>query len=255
MRSAICSADVTLIRVHLFRSLESEFLGVGYHSVMRIQRRAEGRAAARDGRRADDACCVGGRILVLLPMLAVAAAVAVAVPGGRVAAAVSARAGDHVDHAPHARPMERLRALSGAAFERTYLSMMIPHHEAAVTMARDALARATDRSVRVWADHTLLNQTREIERMRVMLRGRALDSAARRAMEAAMAPMARGVRAAADPERAFVDLMIPHHALAVEMATLALQRAGDARVLALSRDIVMSQAQEIYEFRLWPARR
>lgn len=157
-------------------------------------------------------------------------------------------------HAHPDAPIDALRRLRGAAFERGYLSMMIPHHEAAITMAKDLLAKAYDLRVRAWADHTILTQSREIQQMRALAGTRPDESSARR-MREAMTPMIAAVRRAEDAERAFVDSMIPHHAMAVEAAMLALERADRPEVLALSRNIVIAQAQEIFEFRTWPARR
>ena len=65
--------------------------------------------------------------------------------------------------------MARLRQASGAEFDRLWLTMMIAHHEGAVTMARDALATTRDTGVRTLAQAVVEGQTREISTMKAML--------------------------------------------------------------------------------------
>lgn len=57
-------------------------------------------------------------------------------------------------------------------------------------------------------------------------------------------------QAPVSPERAFLQGMIPHHVQAIEMATLALQKARNPAIVKLASDIIRTQAQEVYEMRL-----
>lgn len=141
-----------------------------------------------------------------------------------------------------------LQGLSGPAFDRAFLSMMTPHHQAAVAMSRALLARSHDAGVRRWAQGIIAAQEREIAEMTALLRPL---GGPQPQMAAAMTDMAAGVRAARDPDQTYVEGMVSHHAGALDMATVALQRSGNPRVLRLARDIARSQAQEIYDFRLW----
>ncbi len=54
-----------------------------------------------------------------------------------------------------------------------------------------------------------------------------------------------------DADAMFVQMMIPHHAQALEMCELALARAHDERVLALSRRIKGAQGPEILTMSAW----
>lgn len=56
--------------------------------------------------------------------------------------------------------------LSGAAFDNMFVQMMIPHHEGAVTMARDALAKSQRQEVRALAQQIIDAQQGEIEMLK-----------------------------------------------------------------------------------------
>lgn len=65
--------------------------------------------------------------------------------------------------------IDRLRAASGADFDRRFLRLMIPHHEGAARMAVDVLAESDDPLVRSMAKDVLATQRDEIAAMRRML--------------------------------------------------------------------------------------
>ncbi len=50
-------------------------------------------------------------------------------------------------------------------------------------------------------------------------------------------------------DRRFIDMMVPHHEGAIEMAEVALERSEREEILGLSRDIVRTQEAEIEELR------
>ena len=56
--------------------------------------------------------------------------------------------------------------LTGDAFDKMFVDMMIPHHEGAVTMARDALAKSRRPEIRALAQQIVEAQQREIEMMK-----------------------------------------------------------------------------------------
>lgn len=59
----------------------------------------------------------------------------------------------------------------GAQFDRLYLTLVIGHHEGALTMADRVLAEGTDVLVQQMAKEVLTGQRAEIVRMRDLLRG------------------------------------------------------------------------------------
>lgn len=65
--------------------------------------------------------------------------------------------------------LTKLRAARGPAFDRLFLTLMITHHEGAVTMATEVKAQGNNIMVEEMADDVIAQQTSEITRMRSML--------------------------------------------------------------------------------------
>ncbi|MGW0629780.1 DUF305 domain-containing protein [Streptomyces sp. NPDC002758] len=65
--------------------------------------------------------------------------------------------------------LKRLRAAEGKAFDRLFLTLMITHHEGAITMATDVKAQGNNIRIEEMADDVIAQQTSEITRMRKML--------------------------------------------------------------------------------------
>lgn len=151
-------------------------------------------------------------------------------------------------------PMTGLQQLSGQAFDRAYLSMMVAHHQGALDMARAVQGRVKDPQVRGWVANIIRDQSREIQDMQAWLKPLGgLDRAVADHMTGEMHAMLTPLQTAPDPDRAFVQGMLPHHASALDMAALALLHSRDPRVWRLSRDIITAQASEMDAFQRWLA--
>lgn len=66
--------------------------------------------------------------------------------------------------------MRRFQAASGAALDRMFLSMMIEHHQGAVTMAETELRDGLNAEAKQLAQRIKDSQTKEIAEMRALLR-------------------------------------------------------------------------------------
>ncbi|MEV7804197.1 DUF305 domain-containing protein [Microbispora sp. NPDC088329] len=66
--------------------------------------------------------------------------------------------------------LNRLRTARGPAFDRLFLTLMIRHHEGAVSMAAQELRRGRDRAMRTMAQDVVSGQQIEIARMRAIQR-------------------------------------------------------------------------------------
>ncbi|CAL9372227.1 hypothetical protein SUDANB140_00877 [Streptomyces sp. enrichment culture] len=65
--------------------------------------------------------------------------------------------------------LEKLRAARGKAFDQLFLTLMITHHEGAISMATDVKSQGNNVQVEEMADDVVAQQTSEISRMREML--------------------------------------------------------------------------------------
>ncbi|MFD8013437.1 DUF305 domain-containing protein [Streptomyces sp. NPDC058955] len=80
---------------------------------------------------------------------------------------------DQGAHDHHAMPgmateaqLAQLRAAKGAAFDELFLTLMVTHHEGAVTMAAEVLGQGNNVQVEEMANDVIAQQTAEIGRMR-----------------------------------------------------------------------------------------
>ena len=65
--------------------------------------------------------------------------------------------------------MGALASAEGAEFDRMWLTMMIEHHEGAITMAQDVLATTQDQEVKALAEAIITAQEAEIATMQALL--------------------------------------------------------------------------------------
>ncbi len=70
--------------------------------------------------------------------------------------------------------------------------------------------------------------------------------------DAAMSKMMRGmtVKPTGDVDRDFVDMMVPHHQGAIDMAVAVLRYGHNPQVRRLAQEIIVDQQQEIAAMRL-----
>mgnify|MGYP002778675893 CR=1 FL=1 len=97
---------------------------------------------------------------------------------------------------PHMRAGGAKAAGTAGGADRDFLSAMIPHHEAAIDMARDVIAKGADPAVRALAEAIVAGQGEEIGRMREMLAS--LPPRGRQALMAALPLPAPEAAAAPD---------------------------------------------------------
>lgn len=146
-------------------------------------------------------------------------------------------------------------ASSGAAangVDRAFARAMIPHHKSAVEMAKIAQERGESQFVKDLADDIVRTQNEEIETLRAQ--AAELKDAGVEAGDLGMDHEMMGMNdnpsrlEAVDPfDRAFVDMMIPHHEGAIAMAKVELEKGADPELKALAEDIVDAQEREISE--------
>lgn len=72
-------------------------------------------------------------------------------------------------HSMQHMDMDKLKAASGAEFDRLFLAMMIPHHQGAIDMSRPALKKASHPELKAAARKIIDDQQKEITRMQKWL--------------------------------------------------------------------------------------
>jgi uncharacterized protein (DUF305 family) len=141
---------------------------------------------------------------------------------------------------------------NGQPYDQAFIDNMVPHHEGAVEMARIELAKGRRAEVKKLAAQVVSAQNSEIERMKAWRNEWFGDSSTPAEMPMDMAGMdVEAVRDANDVDRAFVEMMIPHHESAIAMATDAKTKGTHAEIRDLAAAIVTDQQREIAQMKAW----
>ncbi|WP_030512460.1 DUF305 domain-containing protein [Microbispora rosea] len=81
---------------------------------------------------------------------------------------------DHMDHGMpgmmSGEDMKKLEGLKGAAFDKAFLTMMIQHHEGAITMAKEEREAGVYEPARQMAGSIITSQSAEISTMKKLLK-------------------------------------------------------------------------------------
>ncbi|GIJ27396.1 lipoprotein [Micromonospora qiuiae] len=137
-----------------------------------------------------------------------------------------------------------------------FVTMMIPHHEQALVMARLVADRGENPQLKSIAERILAAQGPEIKFLEVWLADRGLDRDSGGDHRHTMSGMqsaealnrltaARGV----EFDRMFVAMMTDHHQGAIEMADEVLALGTDGIVNEMASSVVVEQAVEINRMR------
>jgi uncharacterized protein (DUF305 family) len=145
--------------------------------------------------------------------------------------------------------------VDGQYSDRRFLDMMAAHHAMAVAMARLALDHIRHPELREIVRKTIDAQGAEIEEMRDIKRQTYGSAELPREMSHEdVANSGSVMPEELDLKRAdlsFIDAMTPHHAGAIEMASVARIRSTNARIAALARRIIDAQVSEMGSFVTW----
>jgi uncharacterized protein (DUF305 family) len=138
--------------------------------------------------------------------------------------------------------------------DRAFVAEMIPHHEAAVAMAKIAERRGSSAFVKQLAAEIARTQAIEIATMRTRdaeLAGQGIERGSLGLSQQAMGmDHDVGSLEAAKPfDDAFLRLMIPHHEGALVMSNALLKDGADPQLKTLARAIITSQQREIAQMR------
>lgn len=148
-----------------------------------------------------------------------------------------------------------------------FIEQMIPHHEDAIIMAKLAQTKAQHTEVKQLARNIIDSQSKEIEQMeewytnwfdtevptgnQVMNQhGMMGNSSMHMGMMGDASDMTK-LEQATDFDKVFIEEMIPHHQMAVMMATMLKNGTNRPEMKKLANDIIAAQTKEIDDMRQW----
>jgi uncharacterized protein (DUF305 family) len=153
-----------------------------------------------------------------------------------------------------------------ANYDLRFIDSMIPHHEGAVMMAKEALQKSKRPEIKKLANEIIKAQNQEIAQLKqwrqtwypkASSKPVAYDAKLKKTvdmssqqMQAMMMNMDLG---AADNEfdLRFINAMIPHHEGALTMANDATSKSKRPQIKKLAQDIISSQKAEISQMQQW----
>ncbi len=160
------------------------------------------------------------------------------------------------------------------ATDRAFVQQMIPHHEMAVQMAQSAQHHGQHAQLKTLAASIITAQDREIAQMKPlasqisvtpdqmpmggsMTGGHMMGDAQALGMSMNQMGMSMNMSSldTAKPfDRAFVDMMIPHHQGAIRMARAELAMGSEPQLRTIAKGIITAQTNEIIEMNSWRAK-
>jgi len=159
------------------------------------------------------------------------------------------------------------------ATDRAFVAEMIPHHKLAVQMAQSAQTQGTHPEIKTLANNIVATQNREISLMSGVAKqinakidtqaqsgsgGGTLMNSNAQALGMPMDQMGmsmnmRNLDGAKPFDRAFIDMMTPHHKGAIAMAQAEIAKGTNPKLKTLARSIINGQSKEVSEMASWRA--
>lgn len=146
---------------------------------------------------------------------------------------------------------------SGNATDAMFVDGMIPHHESAIEMAKIAQTRAEHPEIRTLAKNIISSQSAEIAEMKKLKDElpdgdhMGHDNMGMSDHEMGMDGDVSELKTAKPFDKAFIDMMVPHHEGAVRMATMLLKNGELPELQTMARAIKKAQEAEIEQMRSW----
>jgi len=151
---------------------------------------------------------------------------------------------------------ETASGAAGNGVDRAFVAEMVPHHESAVQMATIAQQRGEHGEIKRLAGYIIESQNAEIQTMNGLARQFDEAGIEKGSLGISMHEMGMDMDSAmletAKPfDRAFIDMMIPHHQGAIRMAHAELAKGVSPEAKELAEAIIDAQAKEIDEMNTW----
>jgi uncharacterized protein (DUF305 family) len=145
---------------------------------------------------------------------------------------------------------------NGQYSDERFIDMMIPHHLMAIQMAQLAQQHGQHAQIKQLATSIITTQGQEISELKALkqrLYGTAVTPTMMNPVQMDNVGMLTPNQLAQQHpfDQAFLDSMIPHHASAIEMASVALMRSSNPDIRRIARAIVNAQSAEIGRMIQW----
>ncbi len=150
--------------------------------------------------------------------------------------------------------MVQMLGQADKGYEDRFMDMMIPHHQSAINMAKDALVKTSRSELKKLAQDIISGQQKEIDQMKSW--GKKWYGHSGGEMDKDMQMMNDRMVQALGPagkeyEDHFIDEMIPHHEGAIAMAKDALKKTSRPELKKLAQNIITAQEKEITMLKEW----
>lgn len=146
---------------------------------------------------------------------------------------------------------------SGNDADIAFAAEMVPHHEAAIEMAKVAQRKAEHPEITQLANDIVEAQSSEIETLN-SIHDRLAEGSDSGDESMGMSDSMMGMDMdmsgleTADPfDREFIDQMIPHHQGAIQMAYAVLENGEDQETKDLAKAVIAAQSKEIAQMNRW----
>jgi uncharacterized protein (DUF305 family) len=146
---------------------------------------------------------------------------------------------------------------SGNATDAAFITDMTAHHQGAIEMAEVAQRQADHAEIRTLAEDIISAQKGEMSVMDAIgrdMRAMGMHEGGHMGMSQSQMGMEMDMpmlRRAKPFDRAFIDMMVPHHQGAIAMAKQLLNKGEQPALRRMANDIVSAQTDEIAQMRKW----
>jgi len=158
------------------------------------------------------------------------------------------------------RMMAAMKIRPSHDIDKDFVEMMVPHHQGAIDMAQAELSYGHNEKLRAMAQEIIVTQQEDIATMQFALVNiptstsqftkdegpfLALNNAAMTKMMAGMM-----IRPFHNVDKDFVEMMLPHHQGAIDMAQAELRYGHSEPLRGIAQEIIATQQQQIVAMQL-----
>jgi len=145
-------------------------------------------------------------------------------------------------------------------FDLDFANMMIMHHQAAIDMSGEEIAKGTDEQIKTMAQNIVTAQEKEIQQLQQFINNYkvpaekningAMHNKLNEAMKTMMDKM-NNMQMTGNSDKDFVRMMIAHHESAVKMAEDEISYGKQSEMKKMAQKMSTDQSKEIANFKAW----